>query len=337
MKFRITFFALILAIVFVPRVSHAAPNTSGYAWGENVGWIDFGLASTTNTYLDGYAYGENIGWISLNCLNTRSCSGAGSNPYAVTNNGNGKLSGYAWGENVGWIDFSRVNIATTTASVGQFSGYAYGENIGWISLNCSNTGTCSGAGSNPYYVSTTWRPSGGGSTYSISGTVNYYTGSKQVTGAVVNLRNSSGSIIGTVTTGAGGTYQFTNVPEGANYSIDVSKNDNVPSPGVDSSDLVKVRRHTATAEILSTIYKKIAADLNQNLSINSQDLVKARRYTSGADAWTSGGWRFYPASVSLDTGNYLSVSTTTTITNLSADSSGNNFIGIKIGDVNGSW
>ena len=39
-----------------------------YAWGENVGWIDF--ASTTVDYapttLSGWAYGENIGFISLN-------------------------------------------------------------------------------------------------------------------------------------------------------------------------------------------------------------------------------------------------------------------------------
>jgi hypothetical protein len=105
-----------------------------YAWGENVGWIDF--ASTTvdyaSTTLSGWAYGENIGFISLNCKNTSSC---GDNSYAVTDdNFQGVLGGYAWGENVGWIDFSHVTFDITT---GEFSGYAYGENIGNILFGTS--------------------------------------------------------------------------------------------------------------------------------------------------------------------------------------------------------
>lgn len=134
--------------------------TSGsYAWGENIGWVDFAPAEGVTVLADnalwGYAYGENVGWISLNCANTDTC---GTVNYKVSNNGEGKLSGFAWGENIGWVDFgTSTDIANRTwgvsiSSAGDFTGYAYGENIGWISFNSAN------GGSVVYKVSTNWRP-----------------------------------------------------------------------------------------------------------------------------------------------------------------------------------
>lgn len=140
--FAVLAFAFLLFGIFFYSTSAFASSSVGridsvnhYAWGENVGWIDF--ASTTvdyaSTTLSGWAYGENIGFISLNCKNTSSC---GDNPYAVTDdNFQGVLGGYAWGENVGWIDFSHVAFDTNT---GEFSGYAYGENIGNIIFGTDN-------------------------------------------------------------------------------------------------------------------------------------------------------------------------------------------------------
>ena len=102
-------------------------NTSGYAWGENVGWLSFNCDHTSlglpiegpptncaadggvdygvsveDTELSGFAWGENTGWISLNCSNDSSCAIV---DYKVTND-NGALDGFAWGENVGWINFN---------------------------------------------------------------------------------------------------------------------------------------------------------------------------------------------------------------------------------------
>ena len=63
----------------------------GFAWGENIGWINFGTAPThgaqgarydANTHLfSGYAWGENVGWINLDDANHR--------PAAVLSDGNG--------------------------------------------------------------------------------------------------------------------------------------------------------------------------------------------------------------------------------------------------------
>ncbi|MCX6722539.1 MAG: hypothetical protein NT094_00535 [Candidatus Staskawiczbacteria bacterium] len=133
-------------------------NLNRYAYGENIGWIDFnptgGAMQVGDDGLTGYAYGENIGWIQLSSDATPPYSG---NHWGVNNSTTGCtagyscLSGYAYGENIGWINFDPqynstsygVKINTTT---GEFSGYAYGENIGWISF--------AGAG---YGVVTDWR------------------------------------------------------------------------------------------------------------------------------------------------------------------------------------
>ena len=121
------------SILFIPSISLAA--TTGYAWGENVGWIDFGTSAgaitVTDSALSGYAYGENIGWIVLD---------------GITNS-SGTLGGYAWGENIGWIDFSPpAGGVTINTSTGVFSGYAYGENIGWVNFTTDSP------------VTTSWRP-----------------------------------------------------------------------------------------------------------------------------------------------------------------------------------
>jgi hypothetical protein len=112
-----------------------------YAWGENVGWVDFGSETgdvhITDDGLSGYAYGENIGWINL---------------ADVANDKEGNLSGYAWGENVGFIDFSKVSIDNH----GYFSGSAYGENIGWITFDKDGANN----------VTTDWRPESSRSHYS---------------------------------------------------------------------------------------------------------------------------------------------------------------------------
>ncbi|MBN1475128.1 hypothetical protein JXA47_00075 [Candidatus Sumerlaeota bacterium] len=129
-----------------------------FAWGENIGWINFygqgtGDAATpppvvTHNFMCGFVWGENVGWINLGdgapddgVAYSQAAGDTGVNVDSAT----GDLSGYAWGENIGWINFgwasppsasrARIDIAT-----GKFNGYAWGENVGWIHLNGSSTG-----------------------------------------------------------------------------------------------------------------------------------------------------------------------------------------------------
>jgi len=130
---------LISALLLISSVAAAEnidpQNTDNqYAYGENVGWINFEPsivdtgASIGREYIKGYIWAENIGWINLS-----------PDAYGgVYNDGYGNLSGYAWGENVGWINFSPDYGGVSIDTNGNFSGYAWGENIGWINFNSSD-------------------------------------------------------------------------------------------------------------------------------------------------------------------------------------------------------
>lgn len=121
-------------------------NDSQYAYGENVGWLNFepntgdGVQVAADK-LTGYVWAENIGWINLSCENTGYCATVN---FGVANDGAGNLSGYAWAENVGWINFDPiVSGDPTDYSVkidgdGNFSGWAWAENIGWINFNLAD-------------------------------------------------------------------------------------------------------------------------------------------------------------------------------------------------------
>lgn len=130
---------LVLSAVLV-SAENIDPTNAGsqYAYGENIGWLNFEPnrpepnvgAGVSDTQLTGFIWAENIGWINLS-----------PGTYGgVINDGTGQLSGYAWGENVGWLNFDpnvpgdTNHYGVTIDSEGNFDGWAWGENIGWIHL-----------------------------------------------------------------------------------------------------------------------------------------------------------------------------------------------------------
>ena len=103
----------------------AGGNLVGYAWSENVGWIDFcptnqsspGAVAPAGTHsacgelagaeLRGWAkVVSSGGWISLNCADVPGCTSG----YKVTyNSATGKFGGFAWSEDFGWICFDSAS------------------------------------------------------------------------------------------------------------------------------------------------------------------------------------------------------------------------------------
>ena len=143
--FSASLLGLVLALLAV-GVALAAGNISAtdkWAWGTNVGWINFnpdnGGVTVYPDHLEGYAWGENAGWIRLGTHTgggSHTYTNADQNTYGVNRDtGTGALSGYAWGTNVGWINFAPASGGVTVSAAGEFSGYAWGENIGWIKFN----------------------------------------------------------------------------------------------------------------------------------------------------------------------------------------------------------
>ena len=139
---KIILFILLIACTCYGENIDPYEDGSQYAYGENVGWLNFEPNTGDGVQvggdkLTGFVWAENIGWISMSCENTASC---GTVNYGVTNDGDGNLSGYAWAENVGWISFScgntsscgTVDYGVTIDAGGNFDGWAWAENIGWI-------------------------------------------------------------------------------------------------------------------------------------------------------------------------------------------------------------
>jgi hypothetical protein len=131
--------------LFASETVGTIDSTYKYAWGENLGWLNFGCAGCnvviTDTAISGNAWSRQYGWINLNPTNS-----------GVANTENGVLSGYAWGSNIGWINFTGV----TLNSSGEFLGYAIvKKDNSRINFNCVNVNTCNTAN---FKVKTDWRP-----------------------------------------------------------------------------------------------------------------------------------------------------------------------------------
>jgi hypothetical protein len=147
---------LLWALASVVSAAGNIHATHKWAWGTNIGWVNFapthGGVTVYPDHLEGYAWAENIGWIRLGTHTS-----GGSHAYANTTAGNygvnrapdGKLSGYAWSTNTGWINFNPTHSQVTIDSAtGEFDGYAWGENVGWIHFK--------GTGAAAYNVVTVW-------------------------------------------------------------------------------------------------------------------------------------------------------------------------------------
>jgi hypothetical protein len=133
----------VVVLCLVPVAQAAAGNIDAvdkWAWGTNVGWINFrpthGGVTVYDDHLEGCAWGENVGWIRLGTHTGGSpytYANTTKDNYGVNRDANGNLSGYAWGTNVGWINFNPSDSQVTTdPATGSFDGYAWGETVGWI-------------------------------------------------------------------------------------------------------------------------------------------------------------------------------------------------------------
>ena len=126
------------------RAASTINSTNNYAYGANIGWLNF-VGDTNNgavvgEYIcSGYIYSANVGWINLGSgvpANQIQYQNNSATDFGVNQDGLGNLTGYAYGANIGWITFEqtyghpKVNLLT-----GQLSGSVWSANCGWISLS----------------------------------------------------------------------------------------------------------------------------------------------------------------------------------------------------------
>ncbi len=137
-----------------------------------------------------------------------------------------------------------------------------------------------------------------------------------------------------------GAFYFEGIANNS-YSIAPYKDDD-PTNGVTTLDLIAIQRHILGISILSSPYQKIAADANNSGSITTLDIVDIQRVILEIDESFNNNtsWRFleraynFPDPNNPFTSNYPE---TISINGLVSQQVNNDFVGVKIGDVNNSF
>lgn len=136
-----------------------------------------------------------------------------------------------------------------------------------------------------------------------------------------------------------GNYMFANaLPVGSDYIVAPEKDDN-PLNGVTTYDLVLISKHILGLEPFDSPYKMIAADGNKSGSITTFDIVEFRKLILGIynEMPNNTSWRFVDKDYSFP--NPLNpfqetFPETKSVQNMQIANLNDNFVGIKIGDVN---
>jgi hypothetical protein len=152
----------------------------------------------------------------------------------------------------------------------------------------------------------------------------------------VELQNMNSTETTSVRTNTIGQFQFGNIQEGMNYKLTPLKNDD-PLNGVSTLDLVLIQRHILNIENFTTAYQYIAADVNHDNKISANDMVELRKLILGiyGDFPNNKSWRFLDKAFTIqDVTNPWNANEYINVNNVKTSLMDNDFMGIKIGDIN---
>ena len=173
-------------------------------------------------------------------------------------------------------------------------------------------------------------------THKIEGTIRYYDGVKLVPEVTIEM---SGNESKTKTTDSSGAYWLPGTSTG-DYTVSANKTtDPVNTRGVTTLDIALMRRHILATERFDSPYKVLAADVNNSGSVTTFDIAVLRRFILGlTDSLPAGLWQFVPSDSQFpDSIKPWPHETARIYTTIDSDYAEQDFIGIKLGDVNGSW
>ncbi len=150
----------------------------------------------------------------------------------------------------------------------------------------------------------------------------------------------NGNLTSNTMTGTNGTYQFTGLPIGYDYTVTPILNSS-PLNGVTTFDLLLINQHILGSVPLGTPYKIIAADANRTGSVTAADIVELRKLILHVNDLlpNNTSWRFVDAAYTFQNPNnpfaaiFPEVCNVNDLTNTSPNV---NFVAVKIGDVNGT-
>ena len=157
-----------------------------------------------------------------------------------------------------------------------------------------------------------------------------------IRGVEVQLSGSQSMMYQTQTNGQ---YQFSSLLDGGDFTVRPGYDQNHRN-GVSTFDLVLIQKHILGVALLESPYKIIAADVNNSRNVSVADLIQLRKLILNIETElpNNTSWRFVDAEYSFpDISNPWTefFPEIKNINNLEDDVLAN-FVGMKIGDVNGS-
>ncbi|MBL0358630.1 MAG: right-handed parallel beta-helix repeat-containing protein [Chitinophagaceae bacterium] len=177
-------------------------------------------------------------------------------------------------------------------------------------------------------------------------TVNYLVSGSVTNPAGTGIRYPTINITGYVNqgfqTGNSGSWEYY-LPGGIarNYVIRISKNNDINrTNGVSTLDVAMIQSHILNAVSFNSPYQWIAADVNRSNTVTSIDILLIKRFILGLDNSFPGNrqWGFVDtANGSLNPLQPLPYKDSIIINGLLATKPGQNFTGVKLGDVNFDW
>jgi hypothetical protein len=229
-----------------------------------------------------------------------------------------------------------------------------GTNVTIVIISTVTNGTCASG----FSATRTWQAIDGcsnrsalcsqsvsaASQASIAGTISYHPTNypapaptaKRLSPVPVNVTGSTN--LGTQTA-ADGTYSVT-LNAGGTYDVTPRLTNSTPfANGVSTIDISLIRRHILNIAPLDTPYKLLAADVNGSRSVTTLDLTFIRRLILGTtNNLPLGLWRFVPADyVFTNTAAPWDAPTNRSYATLVTGMTNQDFMAIKLGDVNNSW
>ncbi len=145
--------------------------------------------------------------------------------------------------------------------------------------------------------------------------------------------------VGAAMTDTSGQYMFDSMPMGGSYTLSAQKIDD-PRAGITTADLIRIARHLMGVDTLTSPYQLIAADVDQSGTIDSDDIMMLHFILLGVQPGLADslGWRFIPEAFifSADSMMMQGYPQEIQIDTLNEDVMDAHFVGVKLGDVNGS-
>jgi hypothetical protein len=164
-------------------------------------------------------------------------------------------------------------------------------------------------------------------TYTVSGQINNLD-NEEIGSVTVELLSHDNELIESQLVNCGDSYSFNGLAEGQSYNLRLSKGGNFLN-GTSTFDLVLMARHILGVDLLDHPYKVRAADIDNSGHLSIMDMLLMNAWILGMNTdYPENSWLFFQAAAGTEGPVFPIV--------LMADQTNYNFIGIKLGDVNGS-